>query len=55
VYWVFNASPGLKEQAAWMALNEKITYACDADQSASYAQKSMAYINRITDTLSKWS
>lgn len=53
VDWVFNASPVLKERAAWMALNDGLSYAWDAEQRALYAQKSMAFINRITDTLSK--
>lgn len=53
VDWVFNAAPVLKERAAWMALNEGLTYAWDAEQRAPYVQKSMAFINRITDTLSK--
>jgi hypothetical protein len=34
-------------------LNERLTYAWDGEQRARYAQKSMAFINRITDTLSK--
>jgi hypothetical protein len=53
VDWVFNAAPVLKERAAWMALNEGLTYQWDAEQHTLYAQKSMAFINRITDTLSK--
>lgn len=52
-YWVFNAAPVLKERAAWMALNEGLTYAWDAEKRARYAQKSMMFIDRITDTLSK--
>ena len=36
-----------------MALNEGMTYAWDAEQRAPYPQKSMAFINSITDTLSK--
>ncbi len=51
--WVFNAAPVLKERAAWMALNEELTYTWDAQQRAPYAQKSMVFIDRITDTLSK--
>jgi hypothetical protein len=35
-----------------MALNEGLTYAWKAEQRSPYAQKSMALINRITDTLS---
>jgi len=53
VDWVFNAAPVLKERAAWMALNEGITYALDAEQRAPYTQKSMVFVDRITDTLSK--
>jgi tetratricopeptide (TPR) repeat protein len=53
VDWVFNAAPVLKERAAWMALNEGLTYEWDAEHRAPYAQKSIAFINRITDTLSK--
>ena len=53
VDWVFNAAPVLKERAAWMALNEGITYTWDAPQRAAYAQKSMVFIDRITDTLAK--
>jgi tetratricopeptide (TPR) repeat protein len=53
VDWVFNAAPVLKERAAWMALNEGLTCAWDAEQRAPYAQKSMVFIDRITDTLSK--
>ncbi len=51
--WVFNAAPVLKERAAWMALNEGLTYAWDAEQRAPYAQKAMVFVDRITDTLSK--
>jgi hypothetical protein len=29
----------LKERAAWMALNEGLTYSSDAEQRARYAQK----------------
>ena len=36
-----------------MALNEVLTYVWEAEQRAPYVQKSMAFINRITDTLSK--
>jgi len=53
VDWVFNAAPVLKERAAWMALNEGLSYAWDPELRASYAQKSMVFIDRITDTLSK--
>jgi tetratricopeptide (TPR) repeat protein len=53
VDWVFNAAPVLKERAAWIALNEGLTYTWDAEQRAQYAQKSMVFIDRITDTLSK--
>jgi hypothetical protein len=44
VDWVFNASPVLKERAEMMALHEK---------TAPYAQRSLDFIDRITDTLSK--
>ncbi len=53
VDWVFNAAPVLKERAAWMALNEGLNYAWDPELRAPYAQKSMVFINRITETLSK--
>jgi hypothetical protein len=53
VDWVFNAATVLKERAAWMALNEGLTYTWDAEQRAPYALKSIAFINCITDTLSK--
>jgi hypothetical protein len=53
VDWVFNAAPVLKERAAWMALSEGLTYAFAPEQRAPYAQKSMMFIDRITDTLSK--
>jgi hypothetical protein len=49
VDWVFNAAPVLKERAAWMALNEELTYSWDAVGRAPYAQKSMALTDRITD------
>jgi hypothetical protein len=42
----------LKERAAWMALNEGMTYKWDAQQRAPYAQKSMAFISRIINALS---
>ncbi len=48
-----SASPVLKERGAWMALNKGLTYTWDAEQRAPYAQKSIAFIDRITDTLSK--
>ncbi len=44
VDWAFNASPVLKERAEMMALHEK---------TAPYAQRSLDFIDRITDTLSK--
>ncbi len=40
------------ERAEWMAPNEGLTCAWDAEKRARYAQKSMAFINRIMDTLS---
>ena len=36
-----------------MTLNEGLTYTWDAEQHTPYAEKSMALINSITDTLSK--
>ena len=51
--WVFNAAPVLKERVALMALNEGLTYAWAAEHRAPYAHKSMTFIHRITDTLSK--
>lgn len=36
-----------------MALKEGLTYTWEAEQRSPYVQKSMAFINRITDTLSK--
>ena len=36
-----------------MALNEGMTFAWDPELRAPYAQKSTAFIDRITDTLSK--
>ncbi len=48
VDWVFNASPVLKERAEMMALHEGLTYERDP-----YAVKSMTFIDRITDSLSK--
>jgi hypothetical protein len=36
-----------------MALDEGLTCAGDSEQRAPNAQKSMAFINSITDTLSK--
>jgi tetratricopeptide (TPR) repeat protein len=53
VDWVFNASPVLKERAEMMALHEGITYERDAKKRAPYAQRSLDFIARITDTLSK--
>ncbi len=53
VDWVFNASLVLKERAEWMALNEGLTYEWDQEKRDPYASKSMTFINRITDTLSK--
>jgi len=53
VDWVFNASPVLKERAEMMALHEGMTYERDAEKRASYAQRSLDFIDRITDTLSK--
>ncbi len=53
VDWVFNASSVLKERAAMMALREGMTYERDAEKSAHYAQRSLDFIDRITETLSK--
>jgi len=53
VDWVFNASPVLKERAEMMALHEGVTYERDAEKRAPYAQRSLDFIDRITDTLSK--
>jgi hypothetical protein len=50
VDWVFNSATVLKERTAWMALNEGLTYEWGADQRAPYAQKSIMFIERITDT-----
>ena len=36
-----------------MALHEGMTYERDAEKRAPYAQRSLDFINRITDTLSK--
>jgi hypothetical protein len=51
--WVFNASPVLKERAETMALHEGMTYERDAERRGPYAQRSLDFIDRITDTLSK--
>jgi tetratricopeptide (TPR) repeat protein len=53
VDWVFNAPPVLKERAEMMALHEGMTYERDAEKRAPYAQRSLDFIDRITDTLSK--
>jgi tetratricopeptide (TPR) repeat protein len=53
VDWVFNAAPVLKERAEMMALHEGMTYERDAEKRAPYAQRSLVFIDRITDTLSK--
>jgi tetratricopeptide (TPR) repeat protein len=53
VDWVFNNAPVLKERAEWMALNDGLTYMWDAVERAPYAQKSIGFIDRISDTLSK--
>jgi hypothetical protein len=53
VDWVFNAAPALKDRAAWMASNEGLSYEWNAEQRAPYAQKSIGFIDRVTDTLSK--
>ena len=53
VDWVFNASPVLKERAEMMAQHEGMTYERDAEKRAPYAQRSLDFIDRFTDTLSK--
>jgi tetratricopeptide (TPR) repeat protein len=53
VDWVFNAAPVLKERAAWMAINEGLTYAQDADLRVMYSQKASNSLARITDALSR--
>jgi tetratricopeptide (TPR) repeat protein len=53
VDWVFNASPVLKERAEMMALQEGMTYERYAEKRAPYAQRSLDFIDRITDTLSE--
>lgn len=53
VDWVFNASPVLKERAEMMALHEGMTDERDAEKRAPYAQRSLDFINRITNTLYK--
>lgn len=53
VDWVFNASPVLKERAEMMALHEGMTYEGDAQKRAPYAKRSLDFMGRITDTLSK--
>jgi hypothetical protein len=50
---VIHAAPVLKEQAAWIRLNEELTYSWDAEQRALFTQKSMEFTNQITDTLSQ--
>jgi tetratricopeptide (TPR) repeat protein len=53
VDWVLNASPVLKERAEMMALHEGMTYERDPEKRSPFAQRSMDFIDRITDTLSK--
>jgi hypothetical protein len=53
VDWVFNSSPVLKERAKMMALHEGMNYERDDEKRAPYAQRSLKFIDRITDTLSK--
>jgi hypothetical protein len=53
VDWVFNASHVLKERAEMMALHEGMTYERDAEKRAPYAKRSLDFIDRITNTLSK--
>jgi tetratricopeptide (TPR) repeat protein len=47
------ASPVLKERAEMMAQHEGMTYERDAEKRAPYAQRSLDFIDRITDSLSK--
>jgi hypothetical protein len=49
---VFNASPVLKERAEMMALHEGMTYERDAEKRSPYAQRSLDFVDRITDALS---
>jgi hypothetical protein len=53
VDWVFNSSAVLKERAEMMTLHEGLTYECDPEKRDPFASKSMTFIDRITDTLSK--
>jgi hypothetical protein len=53
VDWVFNASPVLKERAEMMVLHEGMTYERDAEKRAAYAQRSLDFIDHITNTLSQ--
>ena len=53
VDWVFNASAVLKERAEVMTLHEGLTYERDSEKRDPFAGKSMTFIDRITDTLSK--
>ncbi len=53
VDWVFNASRVIKELAEMMALHEGMTYERDAEKRAPYAQRSLDFISRITNSLSK--
>ncbi len=53
VDWVFNASLVLKERAEMMVLHEGMTLERDAEKHAPYAQRSLDFIDRIMNTLSK--
>jgi tetratricopeptide (TPR) repeat protein len=53
VDWVFNSSPVLRERAEMMTLHEGMTYERDAEKRAPYARRSLDFIDRITETLSK--
>lgn len=53
VDWVFNASAVLRERAEMMTLREGLTYERAPDKRDTFAAKSMTFIDRITDTLSK--
>jgi len=53
VDWVFNAAPVLKERAEMMALHEAATFKRGAEKRVPYVQRSLDFIDRITDTQSK--
>jgi tetratricopeptide (TPR) repeat protein len=53
VDWVFTASRVMKERAQMMALHEGTTYERDAEKRATHAKRSLEFINRSTDMVSK--